>query len=440
MSDIENNVGFKELVSGAFCVVVHNWFWLAAAIALRLFVPVGCAAASIMLLSQLKATALIIGALVGLGLWIYIDYGIIRLLIDLAAGKKGNPFSFLSPPSKELLNFAIVYVLVVLGFIVGSVLLVVPGIYFLSRFSVAVPLVIVERKSPLDALKSCLKLSKGSVKALLGITVISTACTMLLDAFSIILFFWTAVSYFLARKVLDAPKPTKPHAFKILSAFIGLPLTLYASVLLALVPMHSFIEARYIPSSAMEPTLNIDDRIIVEKSIGFGLKKPKHGDIVLFYPPPSELPGKKDLSYDVASVLGRATGLPFLPYEPVFIKRVIGNEGDTIKVVKGEGVYLNGRLLFEHYVKEPPAYDLRVMGDIGMTGRMAYEGRPNLSPQEAGNPIVVGPNQVFVLGDNRNNSQDSHVWGFLDSKRVVGRAWLKYLPTQTFFEANPAIR
>ena len=185
-------------------------------------------------------------------------------------------------------------------------------------------------------------------------------------------------------------------------------------------------EARYIPSSSMEPTLQINDRILVEKVSGHLHRPYQRGEVLVFYPPPSEMPGHKDLSNDPLSVLGRLTGLPFLPYEPAFIKRVVGLPGDTLKVVRGVGVYINGQLLEEPYIKEKPNYDLRTFGDIGKTGTIPYPDRPTFKAELQTQPIVIGKDQLFMMGDNRNNSQDSHVWGFLDQNRVIGRAFLVF--------------
>ena len=184
-------------------------------------------------------------------------------------------------------------------------------------------------------------------------------------------------------------------------------------------------EARYIPSSSMEPTLQIEDRILVEKVSGHLRKPLQRGDIVVFYPPPSEM-GGRDLSNDAPHVLGRLTGLPLFPTEPAFIKRVIGLPGETIQVVRGVGVYIDGRLLEEDYIKEKPSYDLNVLGDLGTTGHRPYPGRPVMDNATAAKPIIVPPNHVFMMGDNRNNSQDSHMWGFLDQNRIIGRACLVF--------------
>lgn len=181
-------------------------------------------------------------------------------------------------------------------------------------------------------------------------------------------------------------------------------------------------EARYIPSASMEPTLQINDRLIVEK-ITKNLGQPiQRGDILVFYPPPIEM-GGVDLKNDPLTLLGRWTGLPFLPNDAAFIKRVVGLPGDHIRVQQGAGVLVNGQLLDESgYIKEIPNYDLNVLGDIQGRNTLGefihpYDKRPT-------DPIIVPAGHLFMMGDNRNNSEDSHVWGFLDEKRVIGRAWV----------------
>ncbi len=223
-------------------------------------------------------------------------------------------------------------------------------------------------------------------------------------------------------KSSEPGKPTNP-VFGFVKELVEL---VVVTLVLLIVIRWALAEARYIPSSSMEPTLQINDRILVEKISGHLQKPYQRGEVLVFYPPPSEMPDRKDLSYSPDHVLGRLTGLPFLPYEPAFIKRVIGLPGDTLQVVKGVGVKINGQFLDEPYIKEKPNYDLRTMGDIGMTGRMAYDGRPQISAEEAGQPIVIPKGKLFMMGDNRNNSQDSHVWGFLDQDRVIGRAFLVF--------------
>jgi signal peptidase I len=212
-------------------------------------------------------------------------------------------------------------------------------------------------------------------------------------------------------------------------SFIAVVGTLVLSpvfVLVMLIVWRSVVEARYIPSTAMVPTINVNDRILVEKVSRYLNRPYKRGEVVVFYPPPCEM-GGKDLRNDFLTVLGRLTGLPFLPYEPAFIKRVIGLPGDRVRIVQGKGVYINDSLLDESYVSEPAAYTLAVLGDI--CGR-SVDGT-TLSPypkSEATQAIVVPQNQLFLLGDNRNNSEDSHVWGMLEQNRVIGRVQMKFWP------------
>jgi signal peptidase I len=185
-------------------------------------------------------------------------------------------------------------------------------------------------------------------------------------------------------------------------------------------------EARYIPSSSMEPTLQINDRLLVEKVSGHLGRPIQRGEILVFYPPPVEL-GGHDLSNEPLTVLGRLTGLPFLPYEAAFIKRVIGLPGDQVRIVSNQGVFINGQKLDESdYIKEIPNYNLNVLGDIGGHSSSGSVIRPFGDDSQANSPIIVPPGHLFMMGDNRNNSEDSHIWGFLDEKRVIGRACLLF--------------
>lgn len=146
--------------------------------------------------------------------------------------------------------------------------------------------------------------------------------------------------------------------------------------------IRSFIaEPRYIPSDSMLPTLQLGDRLIVEK-ISYHFRPPATGDIIVFEPP-------KQLQS-----LGYAK-------DQAFIKRVIGSSGQKVEIAKGK-VYLNNQPLSEDYIAEPPEYHW--------------------------GPQTVPENRLFVMGDNRNNSNDSHVWGFLPQENIVGRAWFRFWP------------
>ncbi len=148
-------------------------------------------------------------------------------------------------------------------------------------------------------------------------------------------------------------------------------------------------EPRYIPSESMLPTLEIGDRLIVEK-LSYYSHPPHRGDIIVFAPPP-QLQEQGYLE------------------DQAFIKRVIGLPGDTVAVIKGR-VSIDRQELTETYIAEPPNY--------GMS------------------PMVVPPGQLFVMGDNRNNSNDSHVWGFLPQRNIVGRACFRFWPLERFGGVN----
>ncbi|MCS6812452.1 MAG: signal peptidase I [Cyanobacteria bacterium] len=140
-------------------------------------------------------------------------------------------------------------------------------------------------------------------------------------------------------------------------------------------------EPRFIPSNSMEPTLKVGDRLVVEK-VSYRFHLPQRGDIVVFEPP------EQLLQFGYRK-------------QQVFIKRVIGLPGQRIAVRSGR-VWVNGQPLEEPYIAAAPTYQL-----------------PD---------IQVPSGTVFVMGDNRNNSNDSHVWGFLPIDNIVGRAWFRFYP------------
>ena len=159
--------------------------------------------------------------------------------------------------------------------------------------------------------------------------------------------------------------------------------TVLIALTLAFIIRVFIAEPRYIPSESMFPTLEIGDRLVVEK-IGYKFHLPERGDIVVFQPP---------------------TKLQVLGYEKnqAFIKRAIALPGDTIAVKDGV-IYLNDQPVLEEYIAAPPEYDLM--------------------------PITVPEDRLFVMGDNRNNSNDSHIWGFLPAENIIGHAVFRFWPLE----------
>lgn len=154
----------------------------------------------------------------------------------------------------------------------------------------------------------------------------------------------------------------------------------FGTAIILAIGIRTFVaEARYIPSSSMEPTLQINDRLIIEK-VSYHLKEPQRGDIVVFNPTET---------------------LQQRNFKEAFIKRIIGLPGDTVQVSNGI-VYVNGGKLSEDYIAQKPNYDY--------------------------GPVKVPDNQYLVLGDNRNNSYDSHYWGFVPKEKLIGRALFRFWP------------
>lgn len=187
-------------------------------------------------------------------------------------------------------------------------------------------------------------------------------------------------------------KPSsKPGASKGQSSWRENLQVLVIALVLALFIRFFIAEPRYIPSDSMVPTLAVGDRLVIEK-VSYRFRPPSRGEIVVFDPP------------DRLQELGFTT-------DQAFIKRVIGQPGDTIQVRQGQ-VVLNGQPLQEPYIAEPPKYEM---------------------PQ-----VTVPADAFFVMGDNRNNSNDSHVWGFLPRRNIIGHAVFRFFPFERFGPiANP---
>ncbi|NJK35192.1 MAG: signal peptidase I [Oscillatoriales cyanobacterium SM2_2_1] len=184
--------------------------------------------------------------------------------------------------------------------------------------------------------------------------------------------------------------------------------TMALAVGLALGVRWFVVEPRFIPSSSMEPTLQIGDHLFIDK-ISLRLRSPQRGEIVIFNPPQSPCVGDSS---------------------QVYIKRVIGLPGDRLSIREGK-VFVNGKALREPYMAAPIEY---TMPDTGTKPRQLIEGEPCFIPQpvlvdaDRNLSFVVPPETYWVMGDNRNNSQDSHAWGFLPAENLVGRAIFRWLP------------
>ncbi len=185
-----------------------------------------------------------------------------------------------------------------------------------------------------------------------------------------------------------------------LSFLKELPGLLIVALILALLIKTFLVQAFYIPSESMEPTLDIGDRVLVNKVV-YHVHPIRRGDIIVF-PDPHPIPVHRNpLSafwHWLTSGLGRGTSA-----DKDFIKRVIGLPGDTVEGRHGV-IYVNGQPLDEPYLAEPP-------DPSGFVARRVPGGK------------------LFVMGDNRTHSADSRtLLGFIDEDKVIGRAFVIIWP------------
>jgi len=169
------------------------------------------------------------------------------------------------------------------------------------------------------------------------------------------------------------------------------------AILIALFIRTFVVQAFKIPSSSMEPTLQVGDHILVSKFI-YGIripftklklldfKTPRRGDTIVFIYTKDPSGPSKD-----------------------FIKRVIGVGGDRVDI-EGNKVYINGQKIEDPW----GYYDAK------------NEWRRSLGPVGPYEHVVVPQDHLFVLGDNRDNSQDSRFWGFVHINEVKGKAFIIY--------------
>lgn len=153
-----------------------------------------------------------------------------------------------------------------------------------------------------------------------------------------------------------------------------------AAFILALLVQHFIVKPFAIPSPSMEPTLVQGDRVLVNRLV-YRFRSPERGDVIVFHPP------------------GRSESDPF-------IKRVVAVEGDTVAVHDGR-LYVNGVAQDEPFIKEHP-----IVGDY---------------PE-----VTISSGCVWVMGDNRNNSGDSRVFGPVEEEAIMGKAFAIYWPLGHF--------
>jgi signal peptidase I len=176
--------------------------------------------------------------------------------------------------------------------------------------------------------------------------------------------------------------------------------------LVALFLITFVVRTFYIPSGSMEPTLQIHDVLLVNE-FEYRFVRPRDGDIVVFKPP-------VESSND-------------------FIKRLVASPGETLRIHNGI-VYRDGQALREPYEAQKPNYELEVKNyGIYVDGSRLDTELANIPPKSAWQaPDRIPAGYYFMMGDNRNNSEDSHIWGFAQESgsksNFVGHAFLLFWP------------
>lgn len=209
------------------------------------------------------------------------------------------------------------------------------------------------------------------------------------------------VGYFFRKLLLDDTKDDENED----NLFKEIITTIFFVIICVILIRYFIGELRWIPSGSMRPTILEHDRVFVEK-LRYPTKQIERGDILVFYPPDSEL------SNNPFAIFARLSGI--FCKDIAFIKRVIGLPGEKLEIKQDKltnqfHVYINDKALKEPYIIS----------------------KSNWTPCSNGmycGPFIIPKDSYFMMGDNRGNSQDSRFWGFLNKSRVIGRANFMFFP------------
>jgi signal peptidase I len=183
-------------------------------------------------------------------------------------------------------------------------------------------------------------------------------------------------------------------------ALAELPILVAIALIIAFVLKTFVAQAFSIPSPSMEPQLHVGDRVVVSK-LAYRFHDPRRGDVVVFDSPEPHAPSEDALPVSIVKDVLEGIGVR-QPDDDVLIKRVIGLPGEQVEGHDGH-VYIDGRLLIEPYLPQ----------DVTTETFLARQ---------------LGPDELWVMGDNRHNSRDSHVFGPIKRSSVIGRAINKVWP------------
>lgn len=236
------------------------------------------------------------------------------------------------------------------------------------------------------------------------------------------------------KKPLGPPKSVAREYFE---SFV-------VTLIMAIFGMTFIVQAVTVPTGSMQNTILIGDYLLVNKFIFTPGGNPlpflpqrdiERGDIIVFKYPGNKVHPEND----------RERIPPIIPYQINYVKRVIGLPGETIEF-KNNQVFINGELLPEHRIAGDAKSEVAALNTTEVEPRQGnepydvYYKRRNLEAVQKGlqiptdgyefaikgKPMVVPENQYFVMGDSRDNSEDSRYWGFVPREVIIGRAMFVY--------------
>ncbi|HWL66079.1 MAG TPA: signal peptidase I [Actinomycetota bacterium] len=202
-------------------------------------------------------------------------------------------------------------------------------------------------------------------------------------------------------------------------AILEFPFLVLIAFVIAIVIKTFLVQAFYIPSGSMRPTLEVQDRVLVEK-VSYRLRDPEREDIVVFAKEvfgitPPDVPWSQDFRNFLRELAGLPTGT-----EEDYIKRIVAIAGDTIRYVgRPRRLFINGSAVPNPYIRG---------GRDSTSSSLTSADCARLDMEEADSGCRVPAGMVFVMGDNRPNSEDSRILGPIKEEKIIGRAFVVIWP------------
>jgi signal peptidase I len=219
--------------------------------------------------------------------------------------------------------------------------------------------------------------------------------------------------------VTDEPGPSLRDRLHTLAGHLTeIPVLILAAFVIAVLIKTFFVQAFFIPSESMLPTLHPGDRVLVEK-LSYRLTEPQRGDVVVFeksvFGEAADVPWYQDAKNFLRELLGLPVG-----DEEDYIKRVVAVGGDLIRYSgTPRRLNVNGEDVPQPFIRG---------GRDRFSSSLTDKDCERLGMQASGGGCLVPAGRVFVMGDNRGDSEDSRILGPIDEDRIVGHAFVIVWP------------